>query len=192
MVTKEEIQRRRRKRLEAAAERAGGNAALAKLLEYKDGAFVGQMIRGKRPITETTILKLQAVRGYRNWFEPQLSEPISLDELKSYPPELTWGVNVSRPLPAEFRMRIPEGALAPLVPAETIVLFKTGLGPVAGDGILVEDASGTLHFRRYRAGTPGRWQAYAMNEAYRTLDSEDDHLTLLAVYSGAEIRLSEI
>ena len=48
----------RRQRLERAAERVGGKAQLGRVLGYKDGAFVGQMIRGERPISEKTIRQL--------------------------------------------------------------------------------------------------------------------------------------
>lgn len=64
----ERVQKHRRERLEAAAEKAGGKAALGRLLGYKDGAFVGQMLRGERPVTEETVLKLEAKPAYKGWF----------------------------------------------------------------------------------------------------------------------------
>lgn len=53
----------RRRRLEMSAERLGGKATLGRTLGYKDGAFVGQMIRGERPITEKTLKALGDIRG---------------------------------------------------------------------------------------------------------------------------------
>jgi len=61
-------QQHRRERLEKAADKAGGKAALGRLLGYKDGAFVGQMLRGERPVTEDTVEKLEAKPGFRDWF----------------------------------------------------------------------------------------------------------------------------
>jgi SOS-response transcriptional repressor LexA len=58
----------RRKRLSDAAEKAGGKAALGRLLGYVDGAFVGQMINGIRPVTEKTVNALEALPGYTSWF----------------------------------------------------------------------------------------------------------------------------
>lgn len=49
----------RKSRLAALAEKFDGNSALGRLLGYKDGALVGQMLRGKRPITEKTIAKAE-------------------------------------------------------------------------------------------------------------------------------------
>lgn len=70
------LQKHRRERLKAAAERAGSNVALARLLGYKDGAFVGQMLRGDRPVTEDTVLKLEAKPGFKGWFLQGAPYPI--------------------------------------------------------------------------------------------------------------------
>lgn len=51
------------KRLQIAADRVGGKAALGRLLGYKDGAFVGQMLRGERPVSEKT---MQAITEHAN------------------------------------------------------------------------------------------------------------------------------
>lgn len=49
--------------LELAAKQMGGKAALGRALGYADGAFVGQMLRGDRPVTEKTVAALAEVRG---------------------------------------------------------------------------------------------------------------------------------
>lgn len=63
----------RRERLRALAEHVdfGGKAGLGRALGYKDGAFVGQMLNGLRPITEKTVAAVHALRGgkFRGWFE---------------------------------------------------------------------------------------------------------------------------
>lgn len=63
-----EIQAWRIQRLEAMVEREGGKAAAGRKLGYKDGAFVGQMLRGERPVTEKTVLAVHALSGYAGWF----------------------------------------------------------------------------------------------------------------------------
>jgi len=45
----------RRRRLQLAVDRLGSKVALGRRLGYQDGAFVGQMLRGDRPITEKTL-----------------------------------------------------------------------------------------------------------------------------------------
>ncbi|WP_313075809.1 S24 family peptidase [Melaminivora sp.] len=52
------------------AKAEGGNAPLGRRLGYKDGAFVGQMLRGERPITEKTIEVAEGLQGYSGWFDP--------------------------------------------------------------------------------------------------------------------------
>jgi hypothetical protein len=46
----------------------GNKAALGRALGYKDGAFVGQMLRGARPITEKTVEQVQGLLVGRGWF----------------------------------------------------------------------------------------------------------------------------
>lgn len=58
----------RRARLEEAASRLGGKAMLGRRLGYVDGAFVGQMLRGQRPITEKTIRALADLREVADLF----------------------------------------------------------------------------------------------------------------------------
>lgn len=66
-------QRWRRERLRALAEHVdfAGKAGLGRALGYKDGAFVGQMLNGMRPITEKTVAAVHALRGgkFRGWFD---------------------------------------------------------------------------------------------------------------------------
>jgi len=64
----EELAAWRIERLIALAKKIGGQAALGRALGYKDGAFVGQMIRGERPVTEKTVLAAEALPGCSGWF----------------------------------------------------------------------------------------------------------------------------
>lgn len=56
----------RRQLLVDAAQAFGGKSALGRRLGYADGAFVGQMIRGERPVTEKTLRTLAEVRELRS------------------------------------------------------------------------------------------------------------------------------
>ena len=58
----------RRQRLADAAKKLGGNTALGRELGYTNGSFVGQMLNGSRPIAEKTVKKVQALKGFGNWF----------------------------------------------------------------------------------------------------------------------------
>lgn len=63
-----DLQEWRRQRLNALADKMLGKAALGRALGYRDGAYVGQMISGLRPITEKTIAAAEALPGARGWF----------------------------------------------------------------------------------------------------------------------------
>lgn len=65
------MQAHRMQRLAAMVEREGGKAPAGRRLGYKDGAFVGQMLRGERPITEKTVAAVHALLGYAGWFDSQ-------------------------------------------------------------------------------------------------------------------------
>lgn len=56
----------RRVVLERASERMGGKSELGRALGYRDGAFVGQMIRGERQITEKTLRALAELRSMQH------------------------------------------------------------------------------------------------------------------------------
>lgn len=95
----EDLMEWRRERLLELAEKHGGNAALGRLLGYKDGAMVGQMLRGERPITEKTIAKAQTLPGSAGWFDRQ----------PSWPPPAPSAVNeaVTQYLPGFEHLAIP-------------------------------------------------------------------------------------
>ena len=61
----------------------GKKAALGRALGYKDGAFVGQMLRGERPISEKTVDQIQALSGGRGWFEQGLVQTLEDWRLKA-------------------------------------------------------------------------------------------------------------
>ncbi len=67
----------RRERLDALARELFGNnrAECGRALGYQDGSYVGQMIRGKRTITEKTIRKAEKLPKAHGWFDPPGGRP---------------------------------------------------------------------------------------------------------------------
>lgn len=60
----------RKKRLSDLADKYGGKKALGQALGYTDGAYVGQMIRGDRPITEKFLRQVeQHIPALAGWFD---------------------------------------------------------------------------------------------------------------------------
>lgn len=121
---------------------------------------------------------------------PQVGQTMSLSDVRLPPPIIEWGDLMTAELPPRFQTRVPDDSLTPLVPAGSLVTFdRTIERPRPGDGVLVKDESGALYFRRFREGRPGQWEAYSMNNAYRTLQSDHDKLVLIGVFVGSEHRL---
>jgi hypothetical protein len=72
----------RLKRLAALVDAEGGKAPLGRKLGYKDGAFVGQMLRGERPISEKTVDAVHDMLGYSGWFDRDTaSSPPTVDSV---------------------------------------------------------------------------------------------------------------
>lgn len=64
------LQLHRRQRLESAAVHlTGGNVtAFGRMLGYRDGAFVRQMLSGNRAVSDKTVRAIEALRGMAGWF----------------------------------------------------------------------------------------------------------------------------
>ena len=84
-------------------------------------------------------------------------------------------------VPARFVISMPDDSMAPTTPQGTNLIMERGIPPTPGHGVLVRDAQGTYHLRRYQQATAGRWQAQATNPAYATLENERDGLVIVAV-----------
>lgn len=66
----EELKDYRIARLSAAVDKvcAGNKSEFGRKLGYTDGAFVRQMLAGTRPITEKTVMQVEALHGMGEWF----------------------------------------------------------------------------------------------------------------------------
>lgn len=151
-----------------------------------------------RGISDASARRLEKVMGKpRGWMDQPhhgQAQPVSLDLSQTTPVRLLeWDhMTSTEPVPPTFRLRLRDEAMAPLAPAGTTVTWdSTVTDPQPGDGVLVRDAAGALHVRRYRVGRTG-WEAYPVNSAYRVLDSEADGLQLVAVWISMDRRLAGI
>lgn len=78
-----QLQAWRIERLRAAIDKLteGNITAFGKRLGYRDGAYIGQMLRGDRPISEKTIRAVEALPGLARWFERGLKlQALSSDD----------------------------------------------------------------------------------------------------------------
>jgi hypothetical protein len=138
------IQAQRKTRLRDLLEQKydGDKAALGRALDFKDGSYIGQLLRGERPITEKLIAKIHTKSGCAGWFSPALEMP-SMDQLAQTVDQLKrevarlgdaasavsqasraelWETAVRRAA-AEYELRRTSGErLKPLTPAQFLAL----------------------------------------------------------------------
>lgn len=87
-------------------------------------------------------------------------------------------------LPEMIRIAAPDDALPEDAPrGSEMIMRTTDLTPDRGDIVLVRDASGRLHLRRYAEGRNGAWRAVTGrgDGVYLELDSVADGLVLVAM-----------
>lgn len=107
---------------------------------------------------------------------------------------LTWTqmMTTGEILPDIFKLQIQTDEMAPRVSIGAWVQFSAALASQVrpGDGVLLRDSSGGIHFRIYKAARPGIWEAHAENRNYEPLISDRDGLSVLAVLIAVEERWS--
>lgn len=99
---------------------------------------------------------------------------------------VTWeAVSNREALAGMFLMKLPDDALAPKSRAGLEVIWSTTKQAKPGAPIIVRDRTGATYVRKMHEGSkPGTFVAAPSNPAYRTLDSELDGLTVVAVWHG--------
>ncbi len=117
-------------------ELVGGKAALGRLLGYKDGAYVGQMLRGERPVTEKTISQLAAI--------PKIS---SLWELRALAPGVTLvgtGSLIGGGASGNVATLALEAPSRIKVKSDEIEIPQFETGGAMGNGLLLRDQPGMI------------------------------------------------
>lgn len=119
--------------------------------------------------------------------EPQATIPAQAHALTldayTVPPKIEWeNLMLLTELPSGFRAAVPDDALAPRVLRGTELIFSTEAAPAPGVGILIRDAAGAVHVRRYAQAPGGGWAAQALNDAYASFPGPE--VQLLAVMTG--------
>lgn len=174
-------------------------AALGRRLGFKDGSLIGQWLRGQRAIHEQALASLadlpevRAVRLSVPSAALQVAHALSLDRAETVP-STTWGQlkMLQSTTDGVFRLPIETVEMEPRVKRGTWVQFAGHLRKDAqpGDGVIVRDGAGGIHFRVYRVGAPGTWEAHAENENFKPLLSDRDGLQVVAVLTAVEGRWS--
>ena len=105
---------------------------------------------------------------------------LSLVEPTIEPRTILWESLLSEPLPQQFKMAVPDDALAPAYPAGSLFIWSTVKEARVGSVVLVRDEFGQPHARRHGQGrAPGQWVAEATGPGF--LPFSGAAVTLLAV-----------
>lgn len=176
----------------------GSRKALGLALGYADGSFIGQMIRGERPVTEKTIEQIEGLRGgkFAGWFTlpsvPEGSPPLfaaqsGSDVLVFYtvPPMATAEDVMEKRTAREYRFALMDDAMAPDHPKGAQIIFSGARTPKPGRLVLIKTGHGELHARMYSQGkVPGEWRATPTQVGYAEFSSADPGVELMAAYCG--------
>lgn len=105
------------------------------------------------------------------------------------PITIEWESILLKPLPARFRVRVPDDAMAlddpPSMRAGDWADFVPADTAQPNQVVLLRDKAGNLFIRRYTLRRPGHWIATARHTGYAPMDSIEDGLQVLAVQVGA-------
>jgi hypothetical protein len=194
-VTLMEMQDRRRQRLRAWVEGQGGQAAVIsrRHLTKSHASYLSQILSGYR-FGERAAREWERRLGMeQGWLDDTLEvlptrirgQTLTL-ESTTIAPLLRWEELMTEGHEI-FRCKMPDGALL-ATPQGTVLLCSKSEPPQFGKGVIVADASGEMHIRRYTQGVGGHWLAEADAPGFATFRSEDGATIVAAVvakYDGA-------
>lgn len=177
----------------------GGPSKLAQLLGKPNlKSHLSNLRKGKRGMGDDLAADIEdALSLGRGWMDRQhtvageLSPTYEVAHNTSHQlvshalPLMPWEAIVQGKVPEVFRAVLADDALAPEYPAGTEIVWTTKRRAAPGRLILVQDRHGQVHARQCHQGrAPGQWIAAPINPAYLTFDSQEEALTLVAVYKG--------
>lgn len=137
-----------------------------------------------REIQDSVLRGLAVMRQPNGPAKTQVAQDLTLDIHTV--DALTWERLMSTStLPATFGVLMPDAALEPKIKEGMLLKFRaTSERPKPGSGVLVQDSEGRRYIRRAVELNDGTWAAQARHDAYRSLHSVNDGLTVLAVMTG--------
>lgn len=116
MMEFDPIEYRRQRLAELVAERFDGNkTAAGRALGFKDGAYIGQMLRGERPVTEKFATHVHDLPGLAGWFstypvQPPGSPHNVAETRRGYPTPIDLTQNPEYPAIRRVRFKLSAGA----------------------------------------------------------------------------------
>ena len=114
-----------------------------------------------------------------------LSHPVNTIDTMT----IAWESILSNPLPARFRVRVPDNAMAlddpPSMRTGDWADFVPTNSAQPNQVVLLRDKDGNVYIRRYMLRRPGHWTAVPRHSGYAPMDSLADGLEVLALQVGA-------
>ena len=174
----------------------GNKAQLGRELGFKDGSYVGQMIKGIRPIEEDRVLQIEALKPrLKGWFalpespddtlkrDGGLHEPNVLDNVvtPSLPQAVTWEAVVSGfdKLPKQFWVSVTSQSPVNDLGSGDSIEFEKGSHAVPGDIVIVKTPAGSYLMRRYVEIEPGVFRTEG-GAGHAPLHSAQDGIVVVA------------
>lgn len=196
-----DIQAWRKLRLQAMVDKEGGQAATGRKLGYRDGAFVGQMLRGERVISEKTVLAAHEIPGYAGWFdrssEPANAVPYNVAHVRDVAvvgkgrgglmPERLWTdgdypvgatgecAEIATADPQAFLVAVEGESMAPRYMPGEFALVEPGTMPDLGEDVLVRLTTGATMVKRLLSRRDG-WSFGSYNDS-KTLYFKPEEVT---------------
>lgn len=147
----------------------GNKAEFGRALGYRDGAFVGQMIRGERPITEKTIEQIHALPGGKGWFAVSNVTPAAIGSVRipliSHVQAGIWTEVVDNFQPGDadewlitdlavsgstFALEIKGDSMLPEFKPGDRVIIDPEVAPQPGDYVVAKNGGNDATFKKYR------------------------------------------
>lgn len=181
----------------------GNKAALGRRLGYRDGSFVGQMLRGEKPITEITWARLCDLREVRPFLGAQtpmyalphhvrdqearylsgdsrLALAVSQRQPIVTPRTLVWEDLVIEDVQGQFVLVIVGDALAPhYMPGQSGIWEACSEGR-PGQPVLLADLHQQFYLRLYEPRAGGSWAGLSQRIGHRELTPEADGVRVVA------------
>lgn len=163
--------------------------------EYIYQLYNGKGAKSLSAESATTISRAYGDGKPRGWFDVDQTHPVAINPI-AHPLSLNgpqngapiqWGGLQKMPveeLPDWFMVEMPDDSLFPRKVKGVRMMFervKAGQSAKPGNTVFVQDKRGARYIRRYVAGHDGEWTAKAENDAYASLESKPDELTILAI-----------
>lgn len=183
-------------------------AYLGRALGYRDGAYIGQMIRGERPITEKTIAQINDLPGGTGWFALPIDAGNTIPvTVKKRIPLISWvragqwsdvqdnyhpgeadewvDAYDTQPGDSTFALRVTGDSMTSPYPGDrsfpdgTIIIVDPGRASNAGDYVVAKDVETQQATFKRLVHDGGRWFLKPLNPSYPTQAIDDPSIRVI-------------